>query len=275
MSTQDSQSDQPDPLSAEGRVAAFQRALAPVQLPKRFYTDVAVRAVPAPGESDAAQPTSFALELDGRPVRTPSGTLLAVPAAALAAAIGNEWDRQGEHIDASTMPLTRLANTTIDRVVGRDDTIAAEISAYARSDLLCYRAEGPESLLSVQATHWDPPLQWAHERIGARLICSAGIVFHDQPPGALAAIDDWTCRLDAYALTALHNITTLTGSCILALALADGAIAPGAVWDAAHVDETWQATQWGQDEEALARLAKRRVEFDAAWNFFQVSRPAE
>jgi len=238
--------ERPDPIEAARR--SLRRPLR-----GRFYRQAGVAA----GEG------GFEIALDGKPVLTPARRVLAAPTHALAAAIAAEWERQAAHIDPASMPLTRLANAVIDGVAEAPATVAAEIAKYLGTDLVCYRAEAPEGLVASQAQHWDPILAFARDELKARFVLAAGVVHVAQPAEALAAagaaMPDEIWRLGALAL-----LTTLTGSALIALALARGMISTEAAWLAAHVDEDWQMQQWGRDEVALARRALREAEFRAA-----------
>ncbi len=222
--------------------------------PKRFYRAASV---------DGAAP-AFRVLLDGKPVRTPAKRELAVPSRALAEALAAEWEAQGERIDPATMPLTRLANSAIDGVSGREAEVRADIAKYAASDLLCYRAEGPAELVRRQTEVWDPVLAWARESLGARFVLGQGVVPVAQPQAATAAIERALAEFDAFSLAAHHVMTTLTGSALLALAHARGRLAADEAWAAAHVDEDWQIAQWGEDAEAKARRDRRCAEMQAA-----------
>lgn len=222
------------------------------QLPKRFYKTAAV----------TPRGQGFSITLDGKPVYTPARHELTVASRELADEISAEWEAQGERIDPSTMPMTKRANTALDRVRGREGKITAEIVEYAGSDLLCYRAETPEGLVKNQKEHWDPVLEWANEELGAPFSVQTSISHIAQSPDSLAKIRDAFSTQDFYALTPLHTMTTLTGSALLTLALALGRLDADAVWTAAHVDEDWQISQWGEDAEAKAHRAIQRREFD-------------
>jgi len=222
--------------------------------PKRFYRTVTV---------DGAAP-AFRVLLDGRPMRTPAKRELAVPSKALAEAVATEWDAQGERIDPASMPLTRLVNSAIDGVTGREAEVRADIAKYGASDLLCYRAEGPAELVRRQAEAWDPVLAWAREALGAPLVLGQGIVQVAQPEAAAAAMQRALSEPDAFSLAAHHVMTTLTGSALLALAHARGRLSAEQAWSAAHVDEGWQTSQWGEDAEAKARRDRRWAEMQAA-----------
>jgi chaperone required for assembly of F1-ATPase len=202
-----------------------------------------------------------ALQLDGKPVRTPAGRVLWVPV--LAQALAAEWDAQRETIDPATMPLTRLANAIIDGVHDRAGPVAAEVVKYLGSDLVCYRAATPRGLVERQAQHWDPILQWASETLGARFAVGEGVVHVAQPDAALAAARA-AIPADPWRLGAVHAVTTLTGSALIALALSRVRLTPDAAWQAAHVDEDWNMEQWGRDEPALERRASRFTEMQAA-----------
>jgi chaperone required for assembly of F1-ATPase len=221
-------------------------------LKRRFYATAGV----------AETKEGFVLELDGRPARTPARHRLTLPSRPLGEAVAAEWESQTEVIDPARMPLTRLANTIVDGVDKEADAVTAEIAKYLASDLLFYRAEGPERLVARQARHWDPLLAWARDR-GARFVLTEGVMFVRQPEEALARMRA-VIPQDAWRLGAAHSVTTLTGSALIALALEQGAIMLDAAWAAANVDEDWNLDLWGRDELALARRAFRFAEMQAA-----------
>jgi chaperone required for assembly of F1-ATPase len=237
-----------------GGTATTRRATA--SLPKRFYSAVAV--VPIEGTS------GFRVLLDGKPMRTPAKHHVELPTRALAEAIAGEWAAQGERIYPASMPLTRLANSAIDGVITRQAQVRADIAKYASSDLVCYRAEQPAALVAQQRAAWDPILAWASDTLRARLVVANGIMPATQPAEAIAAIGASLEQHDAFALVAMHVMTTLMGSALLALAHAHGRISAEAAWAAAHVDEDFQISQWGEDSEAKARRARRWAEMAAA-----------
>ncbi len=236
----------------ENPIAAVRRGTRPM-LRRRFYAKATI----------AAAAKGHALRLDGKPARTPAGRILAAPSAALAQAIAAEWDAQREMIDPAKMPLTRLANAIIDGVRDRPGPVAAEIEKYLACDLVCYRASGPQCLVERQAQHWDPILAWAHETLGARLRLGEGVVHVVQHEAAIAAARA-AIPSDPWRLGAVHAVTTLTGSALIALALLRARLSAEAAWQAAHVDEDWNMEQWGRDETALERRAFRFAEFAAA-----------
>jgi len=223
---------------------------------KRFYRTV---------EVCEAAGGRYALTLDGRGARTPGRNPLAAKSQALMRKVAAEWERQRETLDPADMPLTRLLNSAVDGVSRTMVESRAEVLKYAGSDLLCYRAEGPEALAERQRLAFDPVLAQAAEALGARFNLSAGVTHVEQPPESIEAV----CRgLEAFddpvALAALGAMTTLTGSALLALAVARGRLSPEEAWRAAHLDEDFQAERWGVDEEARARREARWREFEAA-----------
>ena len=220
---------------------------------KRFYTHAGV----------AESPDGFAITLDDKPIRTPSGRALVAPTREIADAMAAEWEAQQEIIDPLTMPLTRFANSVVDAVVDRVEAVADDVAKYLGSDLLFYRAGHPEALVAREAALWDPVLFWAADTLGAHFILAEGIVHVRQPDSAIAAARR-TFPADPWSIAALHVVTTLTGSALLALALMHGVLDPDQVWAAAHVDEDWNIDQWGVDEEVAARRAARLVDFKAA-----------
>lgn len=223
---------------------------------KRFYSDVSAEG----GE----------LRLDGRPVRTPGQRQLAVPSARLAAAIAGEWAAQGDKVDPRSMPLTGLANAAIDRVEPHRETFAAGLAAYGESDLLCYRAEAPARLVERQAALWDPILAWARRRYDVDFVVACGIIHRPQPHGTKTQLAHAVHARSAFELAGLSPLVTISGSLLVALALAEGTIGLDEAWVAATLDEQWQAEKWGEDSEAAQALSARRAEFEAAWRFLSL-----
>ena len=205
--------------------------------------------------------------LDGRPVKTPSRADLAAPTPARAAAIAAEWNAQGETIDPRTMPMTGLANAAIDRIAPDTDAYARGLAVFGESDLLCYRAESPAALVARQAEAWDPILAWARRRYDVDFEIVPGVVHRRQPGNTVDQLSQAVLARDAFALAGLSHLVTVSGSVLVALALAEGAIDLDAAWSAAVLDEQWQAEQWGEDADAAATLAARRADFEAAARF--------
>lgn len=228
------------------------------KLPKRFYTEAAAREA---GEG------LFRIELDGRPVRTPGRNVVAVPSRALAEAMAQEWAAQDEQIDPLGMPLTRLANSALDGVAGAMEEVGGEVVRYAGSDLLCYRADAPDQLVALQAELWDPLLDWMRENFGATFMLSEGVVHVAQPSRTLEIVAGLLPD-DPLRLAALNLMTTLSGSALIALAVARGRLTAEEAWRAAHADEEIQERLWGSDAEALARRATRFRDFSAAARLF-------
>jgi chaperone required for assembly of F1-ATPase len=224
---------------------------------KRFYKEAA--AVPADG--------GFAVLLDGRAVKTPGRQALRVSTETLGRAIAGEWNGQGEEIDPRTMPLTGLANAAIDRVAPDPEAFARGLARYGESDLLCYRAEGPQPLVRRQAETWDPLLDWARGRFAVEFEIVVGVMHRPQPERTVAALAEAVRAGDAFHLTGLSPLVSVSGSLIVALALAEGAIGLEQAWTAATLDEAWQAEQWGYDPLAAAAHDARRRDFDSGYLF--------
>ncbi len=228
---------------------------------KRFYKTVTIAGTAPP----------FAVTLDSRFLRTPQKRALDLPTRPLAEAVAAEWEAQAEKIDPQSMPFTKLANTALDRVASDRERIIGEIVDFAGSDLVCYRAEKPQELVERQARGWQPVLDWARAAFGGEFRVTEGVVHVDQPGAALAAIRDYLADKSPWVLTALHNMTTLTGSALISAMACAGRILPAEAWLAAHIDEDWQIEQWGADEEARHRRDYRKREFDICLRFCELS----
>jgi len=224
-------------------------------LPKRFYKAVSI----APVED------GFAVRLDGKPVRTPGKALLALPTEKAASLVAEEFAAQGETINPVTMPVLRLVNTAIDGVASDPQAVLEDILRFASSDLLCYRADAPQGLVDRQNQHWDPLIDWARGTLGARFNLAEGIIHVEQPRESIAVLGIHLAqRAEPLRLAAIHVMTSLTGSALLALAVDYGALDGEAAWAAGHVDEDWQVEHWGQDAEAVSRRAARKRDMMAA-----------
>jgi len=226
----------------------------------RFYKTVAV----------AQDGESFVVHLDGKPVKTPHRAVLALPNRPLAEAVAEEWAAQQDKIELKSMPMTQLANAAIALVPEHHAKAAEQILAYGKSDLLCYRAEVPEELVRRQAAQWNPLLDWADATFDARLAVGQGIAFVEQPATSLLALEKEVWRHDAFGLVGLHAAATITGSLVLALALAEGRLAAGEALEQARLDEIWQAEKWGMDAPAEARVAKLQTDLKAAECFLRL-----
>jgi chaperone required for assembly of F1-ATPase len=200
-------------------------------------------------------------------VKTPARNPLAVPTEELAEAIAEEWNYQGEEIDPRTMPLTGLANAAIDRVSPDPQAFARGLAAYGESDLLCYRSEGPQELVRRQEAAWDSILHWARRRFDVDFALACGVMHRPQPESTTRRLAEAVAVHDPFRLAALSPLVTISGSLVIALALAEGEIGLEQAWAAATLDEAWQAEQWGEDALAVQALAARRRDFEAAYRF--------
>lgn len=225
---------------------------------RRFWTTAS--AVPVEG--------GFTVHLDARPVRTPLKAPLVVPTLALAEAVAAEWQAQEKTVNPETMPFTRTANSAIDKVMPQFAAVADMLAEYGGSDLLCYRADGPADLVALQARHWDPILDWARAELGADLTRTTGVMHVAQPETSLETLRAHVHALSAFQLAAFHDLVAITGSLVLALAVARGRLTAEAAWTLSRVDEDWQISLWGEDEEAAESAALKRAALLQADRFF-------
>lgn len=226
------------------------------KLPRKFYKDVQV--------SDAN-----AILLDGKPIKTPMKNALVMPTHKLALAVAKEWTAQSKVIDPETMPLTKLANTALDRATVERHSVLDEIIAYAGSDLVCYHADRPPDLVKLQKLHWQPVLDWAQTKLNATFNSTSSITHVQQSDACLNAVRKHVDTLNQWQLTGVYLLMTLTGSCLLSL-MAQAKSPADLIWAAAHVDEDYQISQWGEDREASERRKGRKREFDGLVEFFEL-----
>ncbi|MDO5370031.1 ATP12 family chaperone protein [Paracoccus sp. (in: a-proteobacteria)] len=207
---------------------------------RRFWTESAVEPVPG----------GYEVRLDGRPLRTPGKLPLVLPTRALALAVAAEWDAQVDVIDPGAMPLTRAANSAIERVAPQFDAVADMLAEYGGTDLLCYRAEHPVELVVQQAEGWNPLLDWARSDLQASLQVTQGVIPVAQDPACLSRLRDRLDALSHWELTALHDLVTLSGSLVLGLAVLGRRLQADEAHRLSRIDEEHQAAIWGRDEEA-------------------------
>lgn len=229
---------------------------------KRFYR----RAASAECEG------GYTVTLDGKPIRTPGKAAFVVPNSKLARAAAREWQDQGETIDPHAMVFMRLASTAIDRVAPRRAEIIDEIAAYGANDLLCYRAEPPSDLARRQDAVWQPLLDWAEARYGARLEPTVSVRHHQQPGAAVAALRTAVAAHDNLALAALYSLVTAAGSLVIGLALATGEIDARAAFEAAALEELFQMERWGEDDDMVRRQRALRDDLAAGAKFLVLAR---
>ena len=213
----------------------------------------------------------FTVTLDGRTVKTPAKADLIVPTLALAEAIALEWDAQEDVLDPATMPVTRGANAAVDKVSVQRAEVIAMLAEYGDSDLLCYRAAGPDELIAQQAAAWDPMLDWAAEQLDARLMVGQGVMHVVQDAQALERLRAQLEKLDNFAIAAAHDLISLSGSLVLALAVMQKAVSVTDAWNMSRIDEHWQIAQWGEDEEAAAAEVIKCAAFLDAACFYDMS----
>lgn len=226
--------------------------------PKRFWNTATAEATEG----------GYTVWLDGRPVRTPAKAAFLLPSLAMAQAAAAEWDAQQGQVRPETMPVTRAANSAIDKVAHQFGAVVEVLAAYGETDLLCYRATGPEALVARQAAAWDPLLRWSAEVLDAPMVATAGVMHIAQPPASLSRLRAELTAATPFELAALHDLIAITGSLILGLAVARGLIDSAEAFGISRIDEHWQAELWGVDEEAAALEATKKAALDEAARFF-------
>jgi chaperone required for assembly of F1-ATPase len=228
---------------------------------KRFWKEASVE----------AREGGFAVLLDGRQLKTPAKATLLVPGRDMAEEIAAEWQAQEEQIDPLSMPFTRSANAAIDKVAAQHDEVVEIVAAYGGTDLLCYRADGPEELVARQNAAWDPLLEQAVELLDVRLKTGVGITFVEQDKTALARLEKQVREMDNFRLTALYDLVAMSGSLVIGLAATRNPLDIGELWRASRVDEDWQQEQWGEDDEAKAAILVKKEAFFHAARFYFLS----
>ncbi|EJF77090.1 ATP12 chaperone protein [Candidatus Bartonella washoeensis] len=224
-------------------------------LPKRFYKEVKI----------TREEGGFSILLDKYPVKTPARRPFLVPKEACAALVAQEFESQKQVIDPIKMPITRFVNTVIDGIADDMQVIFEDLLRFVACDMIFYRAQTPKELVQRQCEQWDPLLDWVEEKLGSRFHLAEGLMHIEQPREAIQAVSNYLRKVQSpYILAALHTMTTLTGSALIALAFAAGKINSDHAWNIAHLDENWMMEQWGTDEEAMARRAHKKAEFNAA-----------
>lgn len=211
--------------------------------------------------------------MDARALKTPGKAPLVVPTEALAQIIAEEWQAQTEIIKPDTMPATRAANSAIDKISGQKSSVAAFLAEYGDSDLVCYRAASPNTLVAREAAVWDPLIGWVARRYGVRPVTRVGVIHAPQPKELLDSLRPDIERLSNFELAAFHDLVAFSGSLIIGLAVIHGFDTPEALWRASRLEEDWQIEQWGEDDEAALQSEGRRQAFLAAARFYFALQP--
>jgi chaperone required for assembly of F1-ATPase len=217
----------------------------------------------------------FTVHLDGRALKTPAKAPLVVPTLALAAAIAGEWQARVGHVDPASMPLTRMANSAIDKIAPQMAGVVAEVAGFGATDLLCYRSDGPEALVARQAAGWDPVLEWVAQMFDAPLVVTTGVIPVQQPPASVEWLSAQVAMATPFALAGLHDLVAISGSLVLGLAVSAGRLTPEQAFELSRIDEHWQAELWGRDDEAAAAEADKRQAMKDAGRFLELYRRAD
>lgn len=229
---------------------------------KRFYKQAAC----------VTTDKGFAIELDGRPIKTPARNLMDMPTIALAEAIVEEWAAQGEDIDPVTMPLTALAQGALDQVAHERDRIVGRIAAFSESDMLYYRGdESQQALVDHQAAQWGPLLDWARQRYDVSFVLTYGIMHKSQSDETISRLGEAVKAQDDFTIAAMLSLVGLAGSLVAVLALVEGSYDVDKLWPLMNLEELWQEEQWGRDDLAAATRAIKQAEFNAAVQFLKLS----
>jgi len=230
---------------------------------KRFYKQAAC----------VSTDNGFAIELDGRPIKTPARNPLNLPTLQLTEAIAAEWAAQGEDIDPATMPLTALAQGALDQVVNERERIIGRIAAFSDSDMLYYRGdESQQALADHQAEQWDPLLDWARTRYDVSFTLTHGIMHQSQSEQTIVRLSETVEAQDDFTIAAMLSLVGLAGSLVAILALIEGAYDADRLWPLMNLEELWQEEQWGRDDLAIATREIKQAEFNAAVQFLTLSR---
>ncbi|MDB6175975.1 ATPase [Paracoccus sp. Z330] len=229
---------------------------------RKFWDEIAVRECEGGHE----------ILLDDRVLRTPGKKGLVLPTRGLADAIASEWQAQADVIDPGSMPLTRAANSAIEKVTPQFADVADMLAEYGGTDLICYRADHPDDLVAQQSLAWEPLIEWAADDLGARLNPTQGVIPIAQDPASLRALRQAVHAVDVFGLTALHDLVTLPGSLVIGLAVTRGHLDADEAHRVSRIDEAYQNSQWGQDEEAATAAENRLAGIRAAARFWDLSR---
>jgi chaperone required for assembly of F1-ATPase len=231
--------------------------------PKRFWKAVTVQ--PCPG--------GFTVFLDTRQAKTPGKAPLILPTRAMAEAVAAEWQAQQGPVKPETMPFTRAANSAIDKVTPQFDVVVNDLAGYGGTDLLCYRATGPQGLIERQNAGWDPLLDWSAKALRAPLLAVPGVMHIAQAPASLTRLHGLVAAMTPFQITGFHDLVQLSGSLILALAVTHGRLTAEDAWGLSRIDEAWQIELWGADEDAAALAEHKRAAFHQAARFWAMSAP--
>ena len=203
----------------------------------------------------------YVIYLDNHLLKTPKKSLIKLPNQKLADLVAKEWIEQINEIDYNIMPVNRLANAAIDKVGNNVGEVITLLGEYAGTDLLCYRVEEPNELIDQQILYWDPYIKWAEEKFGIKLNVTNGIVPIEQPVETMHLLISKMKNMSTFKLTVFHELVTISGSYILGLAAVEKAMPSENIWNAAILDENWQSSAWGEDQEQKKNLELKKVDF--------------
>ena len=230
---------------------------------KRFWETVSTVCV------DGA--SLYKVYLDKRLLNTPNKKPLILPTKEMADHVVFEWESQGDKVDPLTMPYTRSANSSIDKVAPQTDEIRKLVTDYGDSDLICYRADKPKELVRRQEKIWSNLVLWSASDLNAPLNIFEGVVYAPQPSQSILEFEKQVSNLNTFQLCALYDLVTISGSLVLSLAVIKNFLNLDNAWSACQVDEDWQQENWGIDEVESVRTLNRKTAFFHAASFYKAS----
>lgn len=232
------------------------------KFPKKFF-DLATYA-------ESKSEAGFIIELDGRPLKTPLKNTLILPTEKLAKAVADEWNALGEFINPDHLPLTKTANSAIEKTAPNMPHVLAEMVRFGETDLLFYQQDNPVKLQALQELHWHPIILWAENLWDLNYIVTYGISHVAQDAKILEQYKAVIGAMDEHQLSALYLLTTSCGSLLIALAYHANVLSKDGVVKAAFVDEDWQISQWGEDEEAKEIREFKLAEIDSFCSYLDL-----
>ncbi|MEP5937096.1 MAG: ATP12 family protein [Erythrobacter sp.] len=228
---------------------------------KRFYKQADVKELGG----------SWQVTLDERPLKTVGGKQQIVASKELAQAMAAEWNAQGEMLDPKGLIMRDQTDFALDKVaVDPTETIARTL-AYGETDTLCYRADPEDALFAQQQSVWEPIITAIEQREGVQFARVSGIVHRAHPDATLPHLEKRLAQMDPFQLAGLHTMASLAASlCIGLEALQPDADAQD-LWQAATLEEEWQADLWGRDADAEADRLRKRDDFLGAFRWTQLA----
>ena len=215
---------------------------------------------------------SFEILLDKRILKTPMQKDLIFSNYKIAKETALEWDIDEKEINTENMVFYGLISTAIDKISNDKVSYIENVLGFINTDLICYRADGPNELVDLQNNSWNPIISFIKKYIDVELKFFIGVMPSKQSLDIFNRLKTLINSFSDIEISALHRMTNLTGSIFISICILKGDVLKNEAFELSFLDELYQAKNWGIEEESLDKRDKIAKELNRIISFVELIR---